>query len=53
MDVTVVVVVAGVVNVGIVVAGNVLSLCCIVFMVAFGFKSIKDPVGILHLSKAL
>ena len=40
MDVTVVVVVG-------VVAAFVMSLCGVVFVIAFDFKSIKGPIGIL------
>ena len=45
MDVAVVVVDAGGVNV--LIAVIVLGLCGIVFMAAFGFISIKGPIGIL------
>ena len=47
MNVAVVAVAGGHIGVGVVVAGTVLDLCGLAFIVAFGLKSNKSPVRIL------
>ena len=51
MDVTMVVIVVDAVGVD-VIAGIVLSLCVVVFMVVFGLHLLRAQFGYLHLCKA-